>query len=109
MKRTLVFISLAFVVACTSHKALTQSPSQSDVDYAAQKWPGTTLADLNQGKTLYEQNCGKCHGLKSPTSRDEQGWNQIVPPMARKAKVDNNTETLILKYLVTASHAGGKK
>ena len=39
---------------------------------------------MNSGKTLYEANCGKCHALPAISSRNEEGWNKIVPPMAQK-------------------------
>lgn len=99
MNKLFITFALLGVIAC-SHKIML---SQSDADRAAAKFPGTTLADLQQGKTLYESTCNKCHGLKNPRSRDEAGWRQIVPVMAQKAKVDAHTEDLILRYLVTAS------
>lgn len=100
MKRLIPFLITAAVIVACSHKTL-MGPTQADADYAATKWPGTTLADLAQGKTIYEQNCNKCHGLKDPNSRNEQGWNDIVPPMAKKAHLDQHNQDLVLKYLVS--------
>src|SRR5215217_7926085 len=97
MKKLSIILALVFLAACT--KLL--SPTQGDADRAATKFPGTTLADLNQGKTLYEQNCGKCHGLKKPTSESEEGWRKIMPPMAKKAKINAQQEEMILKYVLT--------
>jgi cytochrome c5 len=100
MKRIIPFVIVAAVVVACSHKTL-MGPTQADADYAAKKWPGTTLADLSQGKTIYEQNCNKCHGLKDPNSLNEAGWDKILVPMAKKAQLDDHSKDLVLKYLVS--------
>lgn len=104
VKTKFTFLMLAFFLAACSSKIL--SPVQTDADRGAAKFPGLTLSQLSQGKMLYEQNCGKCHKLKKPTSLNEDGWNKIVPIMAKKAKVDNDTEGLILQYLVVMCEKG---
>jgi len=96
--KLVIFSVLLFAASCS--KELVQL-SQSDADRASVKFPGTTLAELQQGKDLYEGTCNKCHGLKEPSSRNEKQWNHIVPIMAHKAKIDDQKEALILKYLVT--------
>ncbi len=101
MKKLAVIVLIAVFAACTKLIA----PTQPDADRAAQMFPGITLAELNQGKTLYEQNCGKCHGLKKPASRTEEKWRKIMPPMAKKAKIDKQKEELILKYVLTMREA----
>jgi cytochrome c2 len=101
MKKTLVIIALVGLAACASQKMLT--PTEADATAAASKFPGTTLADLQEGKTLYEANCQKCHGLKNPQKFTETQLDQIVPSMAAKAKVDKATETKIHHYMVALS------
>ncbi|MBL7804177.1 MAG: hypothetical protein JNL02_10615 [Saprospiraceae bacterium] len=98
----IAFVLLVLLVtACGTAKIA--APKEADALRAAEKFPGYTLADLQKGHMLYKENCGKCHGLKSPRSLDEAGWRKIVPPMAKKAKVNATTEDAILKYLVTMS------
>jgi hypothetical protein len=104
-------VSLLFLAGCASVQLLT--PGQSDVERVKTKYPDYTLAELNQGKILYEENCGNCHSLKKPSSESEQEWNKIVPEMAKKAdkkgiKIDPKQQELILKYLITMSTAGNK-
>ncbi|MBX7094139.1 MAG: hypothetical protein K1X56_05415 [Flavobacteriales bacterium] len=105
MKKTIFFASMILAIACGAPKVATTTAemNQSDADRAAAKFPGTTLADLQKGKTIYEANCGKCHKLHAPNSRGEEGWKKIVPPMAKKAKLDDASMDLTLKYLVTMS------
>lgn len=102
MKKLFTISVLSIFAACAT--ALTLSaPTQSDADRANKTFPGITIVELNQGKIAYEENCGKCHGLKNPIKFSEEKWRKEVPPMAKKAKVDGKTEALILKYVVTMS------
>ncbi len=101
-----LFVLAVFVTACTATKAL--GPSQADVDRMQSKFNGYTLADLTQGKALYEGNCGTCHALFDPNSRGEEQWKGVVPPMVQKVNkkqkaLDASQEELILKYLITMS------
>ncbi len=101
----------AFVVllsACGATKLVT--PSSADAERGSQKFPGLTIGSLNEGKMLFEQNCGKCHGLKDPTKRDEEKWNSVVPRMVKKVnkkagkeEIDGREQQMILQYLITMS------
>ena len=103
-----IYISTAFLLFSCSPLILVQ-PSENDAARASQKFPGTTLEELNQGKTFFEANCSKCHSLKKPFKVSEEKLNSIVPKMAKKAKLDDKTENLILKYLVTMNSVQNKK
>ena len=101
MKNSIVLsATLLFLAACASKKT-TVTLSDADATRAAAKYPGSSLASLQKGKTLYEDNCGKCHGLKSTTAYNEEQWGKHVKRMAPKAKIDKPTEELILQYVVT--------
>ncbi|MEZ4772009.1 MAG: cytochrome c [Bacteroidia bacterium] len=108
--KKLIFASVFFILTgCFSAKLIT--PTQGDVERVQTKFPNYSLADLTQGKTLYEQHCGNCHGLKKPSSRTEEKWGEIVPKMAIKANkkypnsLDTDSQEKILKYLVTMRSA----
>lgn len=103
-KITTITFALAIVLfaACTSGKRVASvSLTEADAGRAAAKFPGATLASLNEGKQHYEENCGKCHGLKRPGDFTEAEWRKEVPPMAGKANIDKKREELILQYVVT--------
>jgi cytochrome c5 len=103
MKKSILFAAtILFLAACASKKT-TISLTDSDGSRAAAKYPGASLASLQKGKLLYEENCGSCHGLKSPTDYNEEQWGKHVKRMAPKAKIDKPTEELILQYVVTMS------
>jgi cytochrome c5 len=109
MRKSLL-IFMVVLAACSSAKLLT--PGQSDVDRVTGKYPGYNLAELNQGKVLFEQTCSRCHHLKDPASRDEEKWKEIVPVMIGKLNkkegkevIDGKQQESILRYLVTMSSA----
>ncbi len=115
----LAIIALAAItlVGCfTSKKKSSTTPpstgiTQADVERAAAKFPGSTLATLTEGKTIYEAHCGSCHALKSPTSESENEWRKIVPNMVQKVNkkegkpLGQASEDKILAYLVTMAQA----
>ena len=102
MKKSIsLFAAIVFLAACASTKKATISITESDASRAAAKYPGASLATLQKGKMLYEENCSNCHGLKNPTAYNEQQWGKHVKRMAPKAKIDKPTEELILQYVVT--------
>jgi len=110
MKKLFILSLIVFLAACSSAKLLT--PAQSDVDRVSSKYPGYTLTDLNNGKTLFQQTCNRCHALKDPTSRNEDKWKVIVPTMIGKLNkkkgktvIDDQQQQSITRYLVTMSAA----
>ena len=93
-----------FIAACAGSKVTTSTePTQADVDRNKIVFNNLTVEELIQGKAHYEKNCGSCHKLYPPTSESAVAWKKIVPPMAKKAKVDAKTEDLILKYVISMS------
>ncbi|MFN5621006.1 MAG: hypothetical protein ACK478_06880 [Flavobacteriales bacterium] len=101
MKKISIIAACMLLLAACAAKKTTVAMTDNDAARAAAKYPGATLATLNQGKTLYEDNCGKCHGLKSPSAYNEEQWGKHVKRMAPKARIDKPTEDLILQYVVT--------
>ena len=111
MNKLFIFLFIA-LMAC-SPKIVTFT--QSDVERASAKFPGTTEASLIEGRTHYQTNCATCHLLKSPTSHSEEGWRNWVPKMVVKANekagkiiIDPKMEESILAYLVTMTTAPSK-
>ena len=106
MKTLISLFAIITLVACSASKLT--GPSQADIDRISEKFPDYTLAQLNDGKMLYEKNCDLCHGMKSPKDKDEDGWRKIVPVMVEKVhkkgkELNSDQEELILKYLITMS------
>lgn len=83
-----------------------REPTAADASLAAKRWPGTTLALLNEGRTLYVRRCGTCHALYAPTELAEPEWRESIAEMRERAHVQPREEDLILKYLVAVGASG---
>ena len=107
MKKLFVISLISVLAACASFKPL--APAQSDADRATKKFPGTTLADLTEGKSIFETKCHKCHSLKKPFSKSEDTIAKALPRMAKRANIDSKQQDLVLKYLLTMNSVQNKK
>jgi len=100
-KKSLIlsFISLAIAVliwGCSKTTADTSSlytPTSSDVTATA------TLQQLQQGRTLYINNCNACHALYSPDSFTPSQWKSILSSMAPKTSMGTADIQLVTKYV----------
>jgi cytochrome c5 len=100
MKRKLIY-SMIFVAATAASCSKTPNstgnlyePTSADVTASA------TLAELQQGRTLYINNCGKCHGLYSPDNFTASQWkNNIMPSMGPKTTMTATDKALVTKYV----------
>jgi len=97
-KGLIIMISIsAMAVSCTKTP---NSTGDLYVPTSADATANATLADLQQGRTLYINNCGKCHGLYSPDSFTSSQWkNSIMPSMASKTMMNSTDKSLVTKYV----------
>ena len=109
MRQFFFLTAIALLTACGAKLA---ALTQADADRGAKTIPGLTLAQLNEGQSLFKMKCSQCHPLKNPTSRTADEWRKVVPKMAAQAerrankqKIDPAAQEKILKYLVTMSKA----
>ena len=68
-------------------------PTPSDVSANA------TLDELNQGRTLYIDNCNRCHSLYTPESFSSSQWKSVMNQMAPKTRLTTSEVTLVTKYV----------
>lgn len=87
-------------IGCTTTLPL---PTEESVSEAAQQWPGTTLASLQQGRHCYADTCAACHNLHLPSEFPPERWEKIVERMQVKAHINDAKKDLILHYLLVAS------
>ena len=105
MKRLLYFgflfgWGLFFCNACSKDMGASNNssgsmyiPTTSDVTSNA------TLAELQQGRTLYMNNCGTCHALYSPDNYSASSWSNILSNMVPRTGLSSVDATLVLKYV----------
>ena len=89
----LVVVSGLFACSKSTSSSSLYTPTSSDATSTA------TLADLQQGRTLYINNCGRCHGLYSPDTYTPAQWKSVIPNMAANTSMTSSQVTLVTKYV----------
>jgi hypothetical protein len=100
LKSIIVGVLLIFMFllsgSCTKKNADTASlyiPTSADITATA------TLTELQQGRDLYINNCGKCHGLYSPDTYSSTQWKSIMNSMAPKTGLTAAQALLVTKFV----------
>jgi len=89
-------VLFVFITGCTKSTTNSSSlytPTSADVTAKA------TLLDLQQGRNLYVNNCGKCHGLYSPDNYTPTQWTSIMNNMAPNTGMSSSEILLVTKYV----------
>jgi hypothetical protein len=98
------------VVAATSACATPYHPVTADeVRVAATRFPGSSRATLEKGRTLTLSHCGRCHRPFEPSAFRADAWPGLVKEMREGAGLDPEEESLIIRYLVSASATSAPK
>jgi mono/diheme cytochrome c family protein len=85
---------LGILLSCTkTPTSALYVPASSDATANA------TLVELQQGRTLYINNCGSCHSLYSPDDYSKGSWTGILSTMAPKTSMNASQVTLVTKYV----------
>ena len=88
----LFFLIIGCSKSTTSSSSL-YTPTSADVTSKA------SLVDLQQGRTLYINNCGRCHGLYSPDSYTSTQWTGIINNMAGNTSLSASEILQVTKYV----------
>jgi hypothetical protein len=90
----LVYGSLFILMGCSTTKKAAEV-KMSEVKLTA---------EITQGKEIYDNKCGKCHKLFSPTEFSRKKWPGIVDNMQRKAKITDEQKALVVAYVTVYSN-----
>ncbi|XZF15241.1 c-type cytochrome [Chitinophagaceae bacterium MMS25-I14] len=101
IRLSVIAAASVLLAQCAPKTAKTVSASGS------KKVEAATYTDdqVAQGKTIYNNNCGKCHGLKNVGDFDKTAWEHILPSMAKKARIDDQQTALVRAYVMTNAKA----
>lgn len=107
MKAALVTALFVATLAACSGSAVPR-PSAADAVRGSAHFPDLTLAQLNEGRTLYVSRCGSCHALKRPAELRPEQWQTEVLEMRDKngVKLSDPEAQSIIRYLAVAASAG---
>lgn len=98
----LIAIGMGFSNCKTSKPAATAvSTEQQQLAYATNRWPGTTLEQLNEGSAIMNNQCSRCHGTKKIANYTEEKWEKEINKMAPKAKITDIQKENLRRYILT--------
>lgn len=91
MKKLIIgFVALSAIIACTPKTAEVITNTE---DTAAMP------AHIVEGKTLYVNNCGKCHKLKDIDAFTREQWDKVLMPMVKKSNLTEGDGNKIDEYV----------
>jgi len=103
----LTAISLSAALAACGSSPFPQ-PTGADARRGNAHFANLTLAELQQGRTLYVSRCGSCHALKPPAELQPEQWQAEVTEMREKngVKLSDAEAQAIVRYLTVAAESG---
>jgi hypothetical protein len=78
-------------------------PNEADVGWASEQWPGTTLKNLERGRTVFVTKCGGCHDLPDADAKTPIAWRSVCVEMAGGAELSAGETELLARYLAAVS------
>jgi len=92
MKTKILAVALLAIVlySCGGSKSTTPVVEPKKVELSA---------DLAEGKSLYENNCAKCHKLYDTKDFTKEQWQPIVLRMQKKARISDEQREKIFNYI----------
>ena len=77
----------------TANSGSLYTPTSADVTALA------SLKDLQDGRALYVNNCGECHGFYLPENYSPSQWTSILNSMAPRTGMSDAQKKLVKKYV----------
>ena len=109
MFRTMPLVAaLAILAGCaTPRTAPAPGPiSPEAVEMAKSRWPGSTAQTLDEGRTIFVNSCGKCHGHPDRSAYSESEWPPIMERMGKKARLSAEQTELVLHFILATRTSG---
>lgn len=97
MKTKLKLLVIALVIAsCSSKKTV------ADTIISKEKTKEILLTpELMEGKSLYENNCARCHKLYEAKEYSQENWKPILMRMQKKAHLEDVQIASISNYITS--------
>jgi len=91
MKKGIIAFSLLLLTASCSEKTTGVISDVAEVTMPT--------VELKNGKAIFEKKCHRCHKLKVIDNYSAIQWANILPAMAKKAKLSETDEALVKGYV----------
>ena len=95
INRIVLILVLGISGSCSKDSSTSNLYTPASADVTA----NATLSELQQGHTLYINNCGNCHNLYSPDDYTPASWKSIISTMAPRTGLNESQVILVTKYL----------
>ncbi len=101
MKYKVLALSVLAVIiySCASKSSVPTTEVKKTEPIAQVKIATVMTPELAEGKSLYENNCAKCHDLYNPKDFTAEQWKPIVLDMQKKADLDDVAGQKIYNYV----------
>lgn len=99
---TLLIAVILLLAQCSPKiaKMVTSGPVPTSEEIKA----SFTSTQLDEGKTVWESSCKRCHKLFPAESHNPEEWNRILRRMIPRARLELEEARLVHAYLI--AHAG---
>lgn len=98
LKITLLAILSVLIYSCASKSSIPTEVAKKE-EPAGLPFARALTPELMEGKTLYENNCGKCHDLYDTKAFSAEKWKPIVEDMRKKARLSEADGMKIFNYV----------
>jgi cytochrome c1 len=96
-----VLLAATSICSCTpkSSKGVTASNTNLEIKVYQDYISNYNAQSLEEGKTLMENNCGKCHKLKPLANYNIAKWDKVLDRMIPKAKLSSEDGNKVRAYI----------
>ena len=95
-----LLVLVVIIYSCASKSGVpTSEVKKTETNVAIAALPKDLTAELATGKSLYENNCAKCHELYNTKEFSAEEWKPIVVRMQKKAHLDDLQGQKIYNYV----------
>jgi len=98
LKITLLSILSLIIYSCATKSSIPTEVAKKEEPKAV-VFATVLNPELMEGKTLYENNCNKCHELYDTKAFSAEKWKPIVEDMRKKAKLSETDGMKIFNYV----------
>lgn len=99
MKKYIVFLLLVtFLFQCKTRQ--TQTVPVSETIKTEVEWSPEMA---QKGKTIYTENCNRCHDLFEPNAFTKKDWGYWINEMKGRAEISDEQAALIYAYMANGA------
>lgn len=86
MIKTVFTLAAATLLLASCGSAEKVKDAAEKINDKVQDFPSS---EESEGFALYGASCGRCHKLFEVKDFTQERWNEVLPPMIKKAKLDD--------------------